>query len=169
MRRPPLAVVFVAVLLIALGQTAGALMSQGREPTARYARARIAANAPAHGLTGSREYDDEVIGRAVFATEAGISFLHTHAEGLGPVVLLAATLVATAVPRRRVRGGLYVLLVAGAVFPLGFLAYAVAVPEMGRDAGVALAERLVLMPFGTAALVALLGLAAFLRRRRLLT
>ena len=150
--------------MVALGQTAGAVMSQAGLQTARYVRARIAATAPAHGLAGSREYDDEVINRTVFTAEAGLSFLHLHAEGLGPVVLLAATLVATAVPRRRVRGVLYVLLSAGALFPLGFLLYAVAVPEIGRDAGVALAERFVLTPLGTAALVALVGLAVFLRR-----
>ena len=163
-KRPPLVVVFLAMLMIALGATAGALMSQAKEPTVRYARARIAANVPAHGLTGSREYDDEVISRAVFTTEAGLSFLHTHAEGMGPVILLAATLVATLVPARRVRGVLYGLLAAGALFPLGFLVYAVAVPEMGREAGVELAERFVLTPLGTAALLALVGLAAFLRR-----
>jgi hypothetical protein len=105
-----------------------------------------------------------VVGRTVFTMEAGLSFLHTHAEGIGPVVLLAGTLVATTVPRRRLRGGLYALLVAGALFPLGFLVYAVAVPEIGRDDGVWLAERFVLTPLGTAALLALLGLAAFLRR-----
>lgn len=150
--------------MIALGQTAGAVMSQAKEPTVRYARARIAANAPTHGLTGSREYDDEIVGRAVFTTEAGLSFLHTHAEGMGPVVLLAGTLVATAVPRRRVRGALYLLLVAGVLFPLGFLVYALAVPEIGRDDGIALAERLLLIPLGTAALLGLVALAAFLRR-----
>ena len=164
MRRPPLVLVFVAILMIALGQTAGAVMSQASQGTARYARARILANAPAHGLAGSREYDDEVISRAVFSTEAGLSFLHLHAEGLGPVILLAATLVATAVSRRRARGALYTLLVAGALFPLGFLVYAVAVPEIGREAGIALAERFALTPLGTAALVGLVGLAAFLRR-----
>jgi hypothetical protein len=163
-RRPPLVLVFLAVLMVALGQTAGAVMSQAGPETARYARARIAANAPAHGLAGSREYDDEVIARAVFTTEAGLSFLHTHAEGLGPVILVAATLVATAVPRRRARGALYALLGAAALFPLGFLVYALAVPEMGRDAGIALAERFVLIPLGSAALLALLGLAVFLRR-----
>ena len=163
-KRPPLPLVFAAVLMIALGQTAGAVMSQAKEPTVRYARARIAANAPTHGLTGSREYDDEIVGRAVFTTEAGLSFLHTHAEGMGPVVLLAGTLVATAVPRRRVRGALYLLLVAGVLFPLGFLVYALAVPEIGRDDGIALAERLLLIPLGTAALLGLVALAAFLRR-----
>jgi hypothetical protein len=163
-KRPPLVLVFVAILMIALGQTAGAVMSQASQGTARLARARILANAPAHGLAGSREYDDEVISRAVFSTEAGLSFLHLHAEGLAPVILLAATLVATAVPRRRARGALYALLVAGALFPLGFLVYAVAVPEIGRDAGIAMAERFVLAPLGTAALLGLIGLAAFLRR-----
>src|SRR5262245_43264663 len=146
--------------MIALGQTAGAVMSQASQGTARYARARIVANAPAHGLAGSREYDDEVIGRAVFSTEAGLSFLHLHAEGLAPVVLIAATLVATTVSRRRVRGALYALLLAGALFPLGFLAYALLVPEIGRDAGTAFAERFVLAPLGSAALLALAGLAA---------
>jgi hypothetical protein len=37
------------------------------------------------GLTGAAEYDDEVRARTVFAAEAGLSFFHTHAEGLGVV------------------------------------------------------------------------------------
>ena len=152
------------MLVIALGATAGAVMSQARGETARYARARIATNAPAHGLAGTREYDDDVIARAVFTTEAGLSFLHLHAEGLGPVILLAGTLVATAVPRRRVRGVLYTLFALGALFPLGYLVYAVAVLEAGSDAGIALAERYVLAPLGTVALLGLVGLAVFLRR-----
>ena len=48
--------------------------------------------------------------------------------------------------------------------PRGFLVLAVAGPECGREAGTALAERFVLMPLGTAALLGLVGLAAFLRR-----
>jgi hypothetical protein len=163
-RRPPLVVVFVAVLTIALGATAGALMSQARPGTERYARARVAANAAAHGLAGAREYDDEVIARAVFTSEAGLSFLHVHAEGLGPVVLLASTLVATTVRHRRVRAVLYTLLVLGGLFPLGYLVYALAVLEAGRDAGIALAERYVLMPLGSAALLGLIGLALAMRR-----
>ena len=156
----------VALVVMALGQTAGALMSQARAEAARYARARVVANAAAHGLVGAREYDDTVTGRAVFASEAGLSFLHLHAEGLGPLILLAGTLVATLVPRRRVRGVLYTLFVLGACFPLGWLVYMTAVLEIGHDAGVALAERYVLAPLGTATLLGLLGLAAFLRRPR---
>lgn len=158
MRRPPLVVVIVAVLIIALGETAGAVMSQLRTSTERYVRARIAADPAAHGLAGTVEYDEEVVAQTVFRTEAGLSFFHTHAEGMGPVVLLAGTVVATVVPGRRLRAGLQGLLALGALFPLGYLVYAAAVPELGRDAGVELAERWALIPLGSAAIAGLLGL-----------
>lgn len=166
MRRPPLALVFLAVVIIAVGETAGAVMSWLRPAVERYALARIRANAAAHGLAGAPEYDEEVIARAVFTAEAGLSFLHTHAEGLGPILLLAGTLVATVVRGARLRALLYGLLAAGALFPLGYLAYALAVLEYGRDEGVALAERWVLTPLGSAAIVALAVLAAALARAR---
>ncbi len=164
MRRPPLCVVFVATLVLALGETAGALMSQLRPQTERWARARVAANAAAHGLTGVAEYDAEVTDRAVFTAEAGLSFLHVHAQGLPVIVLLAATMVATLVPARRVRTMLYALLGAGALFPLGYLVYAAAVLELGRDAGLLLAERWVLTPLGGAVIVAVVALVVALAR-----
>ena len=153
---------FLAVLVIALGETAGAVMSQLRPQVDGYARARVAANPQTHGLAGSAEYDAEVAARTVYVTEAGLSFFHTHAQGLGPVVLFAATVAATAVPWRRARGVLYVLLSVGGLFPIGYLAYSLAALELGRDAGVELAERYVLTPLGSAAIVALLGLAILL-------
>ena len=162
MTRPPLLVVFVAVLVIALGETAGAVMSQLRPQLDRYARARVAAQPQIHGLAGSAEYDAEVTARTVYATEAGLSFFHTHAQGLGPLVLLASTVAATAVRWRRARGALYVLFTVGALFPAGYLVYSLAVLERGRDAGVELAERSVLTPLGGAAILALVGTAALI-------
>ncbi len=159
MRCPPLVVVFVAVCIIALGETAGVAMSRLRPQLVTYARARVAANPQAHGLAGSAEYDAEVIARTVYVTEAGLSFFHTHAQGLGPVLLFAGTVIATAVPWRRARGVLYVLLSVGGLFPVGYLVYSVAAPELGREAGVDLAERYVLTPLGSTAILALLGLA----------
>jgi hypothetical protein len=163
--RPPLIVVFVAVLVIALGELGGAVLSQLRPATARWAAARVAANPQAHGLTGLAEYDDAVREQAVFATEAGLSFFHTHAEGSGLVLFFAATLVASVVRRGALRAALYTLLTAGALFPLGYLVYALAVLARGRDAGIALAETWVLTPLGAAAIVGLLGLAVALARR----
>jgi hypothetical protein len=164
--RPPLLVVFVAVLVITLGELGGALLSQLRPATARWATARITANAPAHGLSGSAEYDDAVRERAVFSAEAGLSFFHVHAEGMGLVLFFASTLVASVVRSRAARRVLYTLLTVGALFPLGYLAYSLAVIELGRDDGVAFAETWILSPLGTAAIAGLIGLVVALARRR---
>jgi hypothetical protein len=152
--------------VIALGETGGAAMTRFRPQIERYASARVAANARAHGLSGSPEYDDEVRARAVFSVEAGLSFFHTHAEGVGLILFFASTLVANAVPWRRGRAALYLALTTGALFPLGYLVYAAAVLEAGRDAGTELAERWVLTPLGSAAIVGLLGLAVVLALHR---
>ena len=165
MGRPPLIVVFVAIVVIALGELGGAVLSQLRPATARWAAARIAANPAVHGLTGSAEYDDTVRERTVFATEAGLSFFHTHAEGTGLVLFFAATLVASVVRRRAARATLYALLTLGALFPLGYLVYALAVLSLGRDSGIELAETWALTPLGSAAILGLIGLALCLARR----
>jgi hypothetical protein len=157
--RPPLVVVLVAVVMLALGETGGAAMSQLRPAIERYAAARVEVNRVAHGLSGSAEYDDEVRARAIYTAEAGLSFFHTHAEGLGLILFFASTVVANAVPGPAVRALLYVLLTLGALFPLGYLAYGIAVLEMGRDGGVELAERWVLTPLGLSAIAGLAGLA----------
>jgi hypothetical protein len=151
--------------VIALGETGGAVMSQLKGPTQRWAAARIAANAPAHGFSGSAEYDDEVRDRAIYTAETGLSFFHLHAEGLGLILFFASTVVASAVASRRVRAALYVLLSLGGLFPLGYLAYGVGVLELGRDAGIELAEGWVLTPLGSAMIAGLLGLALALARR----
>jgi hypothetical protein len=161
-------VVLLAVILIALGETSGALLSELRPSVQRYARGRVVANAGTHGLVGSAEYDTEVTNRAVFASEAGLSFFHTHAEGLGLLVLFVSTVGATAVPWRLTRGAIHVLVAIGGLFPLGYLVFGMAVLERGLDDGIALAERWVLTPLGSTALagVALLGVAVSVRLAR---
>ena len=141
-------------------------MSQGKAGTERWAAARVAANAVAHGVSGSAEYDDEVRARAVYSAEAGLSFFHTHAEGLGLILFFTSTVVASAVPWRRARALLYALLGLGSLFPLGYLVYGVAALELGRDTGIALAETWILTPLGSATLAGVLGLAVALAARR---
>jgi hypothetical protein len=169
-KRPPTVIVLIALLMMALGETSGAVMSQLRDPFAEWARARVAANATVHGLSGSVEYDDEIRGRAVFAAEAGLSFFHTHAEGLGVIVFAVSTVTATVVPWARVRAVLHALVGLGGLFPLGYLVYAVAVLERGRDDGIELAERWALIPLGSAMIVGLVALvvatAVVVARRR---
>ena len=165
-RRPPLAVVLVAIVMVALGETAGAALSRFKPQIQRYAAARVAANAGAHGFSGSAEYDDEVRDRAVFTAEAGLSFFHLHAEGVGLVLFFASTLVAATVPWRRARAALYLVLTLGGLFPLGYLVYGAAVLEVGRDAGIGLAERWILTPLGISAIAGLLGVLLVTARRR---
>jgi hypothetical protein len=157
-KRPPLVVVVVGLLMIALGETSGAVMSRLRAPFADWARTRIAANPAAHGLSGSAEYDDEIRERTVFAAEAGLSFFHTHAEGMGLIVLLVSTVTATVVTSPRLGAALHVLIATGGLFPLGYLVYAIAVVERGRDAGVEFAQGIVLTPLGSLAIAGLVGL-----------
>lgn len=163
--RPPLVVVFVAIVVIALGELGGAALSQLRPATARWAAARIAANPQAHGLTGSAEYDDTIREQTIFAAEAGLSFFHTHAEGTALVLFFAATLVANVVRARALRAALYALLTVGALFPLGYLVYALAVLQLGRDTGIQVAETWVLTPLGCSAIAGLVGLGVALARR----
>lgn len=151
--------------MIALGETGGAVLSQGKSRAERWAAARIAANAPAHGFSGSAEYDDVIRDQAIYTFQAGLSFFHTHAEGVGLILFFASTLVASAVPWRRARGALHLLLTLGALFPLGYLAYGVLVLELGRDAGVELAETWILTPLGSAMILGLLALALVLSVR----
>ncbi|PYN97955.1 MAG: hypothetical protein DMD91_16315 [Candidatus Rokuibacteriota bacterium] len=165
MKRPPLVLVLVAIVMIALGETSGALMSLGKSPIGAYARARIAANAPAHGLTGSLEYDDEIRARTTFATEAGLSFFHTHAEGVGLIVLFVSTLVASVTTWRTARRALYTLIAIGGLFPLGYLVYGFAALELGRDAAIELAETWILTPLGSGMIAGALGAAAVLAIR----
>lgn len=159
MRRPPALLVFVSVLLLALGATGGALMSVLQPQIRQYASERIFAAREVHTLSGSRDYDADVVSEIVFTIEAGLSFFHTHGEGMGLVVLFAAALVASLARPRLLRGGLQWLLGLSALFPIGYLAYSALILVYGRDRGIALAERLLLIPFGSSAILALAGLA----------
>src|SRR5205809_6787268 len=94
--RPPLVVVLVAVLVVALGELGGAVLSQLRPATARWAAARVAANPGPHGLTGAAEDDERVREQAVFRTEAGLPLFHTRAEDRRVGLFSASTGVACA-------------------------------------------------------------------------
>ena len=159
MRRPPALLVFVSMLLLALGATGGALMSVLQPQIRQSASERIFAAREVHTLSGSRDYDAEVVSEIVFTIEAGLSFFHTHGEGMGLVLLFAAALVASLARPRMVRGGLQWLLGLSALFPIGYLAYSAFILVYGRDRGIALAERLLLIPAGSSAILALAGLA----------
>jgi hypothetical protein len=169
--RPPLLVTFLAVLLIALATAGGAVMSAFRLPIQRYATERILAAPETHNLSGSRAYDLDAAGEIVFTIEAGLSFFHTHGEGMGVVLLFASTAVSYLVRRRGFRNGVNTILGLSFLFPIGYLAYSLFTLVYGKDNGITLAEEWLLIPFGSAAILGLViasGTAAFalVKRRR---
>jgi len=158
-RRPPTLLVLLSMLLLALGATGGALMSALQPQIRQYATERVFAARAVHSLSGSRAYDADVVAEIVFTVEAGLSFFHTHGEGMGLILLFASTLVASLAWPPKLRAGLHWLLGFSALFPVGYLAYSALVLLCGRDRGIALAERVLLIPSGSSAILALAGLA----------
>ena len=146
-------------------RAAPACRSSGRPPQ-RWARARVVANPPAHGSQrlGRVRRGGHRPGR-VRRRGGAVVPPHARRGRPGDVLRLARSWPAWCAARAPA-ARLYLLLAVGALFPLGYLIYALAVLEAGRDAGMALAERWVLTPLGSAAIVGLLGLAAALVRRR---
>jgi hypothetical protein len=69
---------------------------------------------------------------------------------------------ASTVRWRFARGAVAALLGLGALFPLGYLAYSIAALERGREVGIEMAERYVLAPLGSAAIVGLVALAVLM-------
>lgn len=161
-RCPPLPVLFLSVLILALAETAGALIGRYRGDINTRLTEAVSRRPEVHGLTGNRDYDAELIPQIVFQSEAGLSFFHTHGEGMALVVLAGGTVVSSLVAARAARGLLHLLLAAGTVFPLGFLAYAGLIVPMGVDRAVAWAERWILIPAGSAAMAAFALLAVVL-------
>ena len=170
-RRPPLLVLVLAILMIALAETAGALMGRYRAALGPWITEAVSRRPAVHGLSGNAGYDAELIPQIVFQAEAGLSFFHTHGEGMGLVVLAGGTIVSSLVAWRAMRGLLHVLLEVSSLFPLGFLASAAFTLTMGKDPGAEFAERWLLIPTGSAAIAAfaILGVALAaggIRRRR---
>lgn len=161
-RRPPLPVLFLSVLILALAETAGALMGRYRGEINAWLTEAVRQRPGVHGLTGSRDYDNELIPDIVFWSEAGLSFFHTHGEGMPLIVIAGGTVVSSLVASRALRGLLHVLLAAGIVFPTGFLAYGGLIITMGKDPAVEWAERWVLIPLGSAVIAGFALLAVVL-------
>lgn len=164
-RRPPLVLTFLSVLLLALGTTAGGAMSLLAPAIRQYATDRIFEARELHYLSGSRDYDADVVNEIVFRMEAGLSFFHSHGEGMGLLLLFGAIVAASFVRAPRFRGVVHWLLGLSFLFPIGYLAYSAFILVFGQDRGISLAERTMLIPFGTSSILGLgflLGALAFI-------
>jgi hypothetical protein len=159
-RLPPLPVLLVAVLLIAVAEVGGACMVRFKLELARWARAVMLDRPEVHGLVGVRDVDEQVLDEALAKLDAGLRLFHLHAEGMGTVIIATAMVAATVVRGAALRGAIFWLLtVGGAGYPLGYLLWSALIPFHGVEPGKRVAEWVVWVPFGGAAIVAVWVLA----------
>ena len=154
-RRPPLGVLLVAVLLIAVAEVGGASMVRFKVELTRWARSVMLARPAVHGLVGVRDVDEQILDEALVKLDAGLRLFHMHAEGMGLVIIAttmaAETLVVAAASRRLL---VALLTLGGAGYPVGYLVWSALIPFQGIERAKTVVEWLVWIPFGGAAIVA---------------
>jgi hypothetical protein len=109
-----------------------------------------------HGLVGVRDVDEQVIDEALVKLDGGLRLFHLHAEGMGTVIIVATMVTTTLVRSTGLQRTIVILLtVGGATYPVGYLVWSAMIPYVGIERGKVVAEWLVWIPFGGAAIVAM--------------
>jgi hypothetical protein len=150
------------MLLLLHAEVGGASMVRFKNPIERANRERIEARPDVHGLVGVRQVDGDKVDRLLARADFALRLFHLHAEGMGLVIFAGGMMIAGWLRSRSLSRGLYAMLGAGGlVYPFGYLAWSLMIPRLGLDRSKALAEALVWIPFGGAALTAVgvVGLA----------
>src|SRR2546422_7574880 len=165
-RVPPRWVLLVAVLSIVAAEVGGGAMARFKVELTRWARDGMLARPSVHGLVGVRDVDERILDEALVKFDAGLRLFHMHAEGMGLVVIATATVAATlARPGAARRAIVGLLTIGGASYPVGYLVWSALIPSQGLERAKTIAEWLVWIPFGSAAIVALWWLAALVAWR----
>lgn len=165
-RRPPLATLVAAILLIACAEVGGASMAKFKLELARGARAVMLSRPAVHGLVGVRDVDEQIIDEALVKFDAGLRLFHLHAEGMGLVIIATTMTAATLVQAVGARRAIILLLtVGGAAYPFGYLLWSALIPYHGIQTGKAVAEWVVWIPFGGATIVGAWWLVALVGAR----
>jgi hypothetical protein len=162
-RLPPIPVLLVGVMLIACAEVGGGSMVQFKLELTRWARGIMLARPETHGLVGVRDVDEQILDEALVKFDAGLRLFHLHAEGMGTIIIVTTMVATSVVGHQALRRAIVGLLTAGgAVYPLGYLLWSALIPFQGLARGKAVAEWLVWIPFGSAAIVAMWLLTAAL-------
>jgi hypothetical protein len=156
-------VLLVGVVLIACAEVGGGSMVQWKLELTRWARGIMLARPQVHGLVGVRDVDEQILDEAMVKFDAGLRLFHLHAEGLGTIIIVTSMVATSVVEHAGFRQAIVVLITAGgALYPLGYLLWSALIPFQGIERGKIVAEWLVWIPFGVAAIVAMWLLAGAL-------
>jgi hypothetical protein len=154
-RVPPVWVLLAAVTLIACAEVGGASMVQFKLSLTRWARDTMLARPAVHGLVGVRDVDEQILDEALTRLDGGLRLFHLHAEGMGTVIIVTTMVAVTLVGGDGLRRAIVLLVtVGGGVYPFGYLVWSGLIPFLGLAPAKRVAEWLVWIPFGGAAIVA---------------
>jgi len=155
-RLPPVSVLLVGVLVIACAEAGGGAMAQWKLELARWARGVMLTRPAVHGLVGVRDVDEAIIDEALVKFDAGLRLFHMHAEGMGTIIIVATMVAATLVHAAALRRLIVALItIGGAGYPAGYLLWSALIPFLGIGRSKAIAEWMIWIPFGSAAILAM--------------
>lgn len=154
MKLPSFSVTLACLLLLGLGEVAGAILGYGENVKALVSP-WIKSNPKAHGLLGVEDIDRTVIEKMAGEVVARIHTFHLHGHGLGIVVFLISLIIANSKLSERQRKTLTLLISLGLLYPFGWLTIALGLPALGHMEAMKLAEYIFFIPFGGAFLLGL--------------
>ena len=150
LRRPPVFALVVSLALLSVGVLTGGLLTMFQDSIYAAARREIVKRPEVHRFAGTEIIDQARIAEVADQSNTALRLLHTHALGIGIVVLVASVLIANLPLSARMQTVLCALVSVGALYPLGWLLMAWFIPYLGVDALRPPIEALIFLPFGTA-------------------
>jgi hypothetical protein len=167
--RPPTFSLMAALALLSLGVITGGALTTFQDSLYAAARREIIRRPEVHRFSGAEVIDQARITEVADQANTALRLLHSHALGVGILVLISSLMIANLPLSDRTQTVLCALVSVGAVYPLGWLLLAALIPYLGVDALRPSLDVLIFIPFGTAMILGIvlafvLSAAALVRR-----
>ena len=153
--RPPTFALVASLALLSIGVITGGLLTVFQDSIYAAARREIIKRPEVHRFAGTEIIDQARITEVADQSNTALRLLHTHALGVGTLVLVSAVLIANLPLAVWLQTALCALVSLGALYPVGWLLMAWFIPYLGVDTLRPPVEMLIFLPFGTAIILGL--------------
>lgn len=149
LRRPPTFALAAGLAMLTIGAVTGGVLVTLQDSLYALARREIVRRPEIHGFAGTEVIDAGRIVEIADQSNTALRLLHSHAVGMGILILLATIVIANLGIPRRVQIVLCGMLSVGAFYPLGWLFLAWLIPYWGVERLRGPVEWTVFVPFGS--------------------
>ena len=157
LRRPPTFALAAALFILTIGSITGAALVALQDSLYALARREIVKRPDVHGFAGTELIDERRIKEVADQANTALRLLHTHALGIGMLILIATLVIANLAIPSRAQLVLCAMISLGALYPLGWLVLTWLIPYWGVDRLRAPVEWIFFVPFGTLLVAGLCG------------